>query len=129
MIPKAHPLFSAETDEVKIAVLVPNIIALPTPVMILHTINQLPVVASPQSTEKIVNSTIPDINIFFLPYISASLAHGICKIAVVNIYEVGIQLAILALNDNSSLIKGNARLIAEVIKGTRIFARQSIIRT
>ena len=75
--------------------------------------------ANPQRRDDKVKRIIPVRKIFFLPRISAARPNGIKKTAAVKIYEVAIQLKIMALQLNSAPMEGSATLIEDPIKGVR----------
>ena len=70
-----------------------------------------------QSTDEKINSMIPDLNILFLPYISASLPKGTRHTASASRYAVAIQLKRTASTWSSFPIAGRAILTEEAIKG------------
>lgn len=81
-IPSTLPLFFASICAMRIAMLVPNIMALPIPMKKREVINAAPVVEKLHKSEQAMKIRIPAMNIFLRPSMSASLAQGIWNIAV-----------------------------------------------
>src|SRR4030042_58375 len=117
--PRAFPRSWGGYTELRIATDVPNIIALPTPCMILKAMSRAAVGARAHSTDADVKTHIPNRNIFFLPWMSASLPNGTRNTAAARRYEVTTQLKDTAVIENSSAIDGNATLMDDAMNGVR----------
>jgi hypothetical protein len=105
--------------EVRIAILVPKIIALPKPCTTLSEISTAADGATAMKRDERVKIHMPYVNIRFLPKMSAILPRGTRNMAAAKRYDVGTQLRSTAPIWNSLPIAGSAILIDEPIKGVR----------
>lgn len=83
LIPRALPFSPGGNTEVKIATPVPNNIALPIPCKTLKLMNKVVEVEIARRKEERGNIAVPEINIFFLPCMSANLPKRMSSIAEV----------------------------------------------
>ena len=74
------------------------------------------------------NSIIPQRKILFKPTISAILPKGNENTEATSTKEVTIQVRIIASEPNSSFIEGSATFIDEVVKATKMAAKQEETR-
>jgi hypothetical protein len=114
---------------VRIAMLVPKIIALEKPWNILRIMREVILCEKTIRKVDIVNNEIPIVKILFLPIISPSLPKGNRKIADVSIKLLITQLRLIAFVWRSLPIEGKARFTAEVRKGVRKAANVEIRST
>jgi hypothetical protein len=119
LIPIALPRSFGGNIEMRIAIEVPKIIALPSPCMARAMIRNVPEFARQQRSVARVKIDAPCIKIFFLPKMSASLPKGTRKTVVERRYVVAIQLNETMVMPNSFPIKGSDKFIAPPIKGVR----------
>jgi len=93
--------------------------ALPTPWKTRQEISIVEEFAIPEKRDESVVMTMPQMKIFFLPYISAILPKGTRKAAEDSRYAVATQAKVTAPNDSSLPIAGRAILTEEPMKGKR----------
>lgn len=128
-MPIAMPRSCGENSEMRMAVAVPKIIALPIPWSERATMSIEPDVAMLHAIVARVKKRAPEIKTFRLPFMSASLPKGRRKTAVERRYEVTVQLNETTFIPNSFPIAGKQRFMALPIKGVRNPQRPNISRS
>ncbi len=116
LMPRAFPRSRGGNIATNIADAVQNIIELAVPCNIRAAIRNFPEHARPHKIVVKVKSRAPEINIFFLPIMSANLPIGINNTAVERRYAVIIQLREVMVMPNSFPMAGKERSIARPIK-------------
>jgi hypothetical protein len=119
LIPMAFPLSPGPKTDVRIARLVPKIIALEIPWITRRTSSETILPEKTISVVVNVKSNNPSEKILFLPVISPSLPNGRRKIAEESRKLLITQPSWMALACRSFAMEGSARLTAEVMNGVR----------
>lgn len=125
-MPKAFPRSFAGKTEVRIAILVANIMEAPIPWNKRPHISIQPEFEAPQHIVEAMKIIMPEIKIFLRPIRSASLLKGMGNMAEVSRKIEITQLREIALSENSLAIIGMARFKADPMNGITVVARQMI---
>ena len=128
-MPMALPLSLVVNTEVRIATVGPHTIAPPTPCRALKEISMIVELEIAQQKDETVESRMPYVKIFLLPYISAILPNGTMATADARTNDVATHPSKIASMENSSPIVGSAIGIAVGIKHVTTLASVVIINT
>ena len=111
-MPSALPRSWGGNAEVRMAIPVANVMALPKPCKTRNTINMVPLADSAQPNEDSAIMMLPYKKIFLRPSISAAFPKGTRKTADDSKKAMATQLMVMAFIENSLPICGKAMLTA-----------------
>src|SRR5512142_1222594 len=118
-MPSTRPRSAAGNTEVRIAMPVPKIMALPNPWSTRKAMSTGADGDTASRSDEAVKTPMPQEKTRFRPWMSASLPKGTRHMAADSRYAVGTQLMSTALIWNSLPMEGSAILTEETMKGVR----------
>src|SRR5512143_1919664 len=127
-MPSTRPRSAAGNTEVRIAMPVPKIMALPNPWSTRNAMSACADGDTASRSDDAVKTPMPQEKTRFRPWMSASLPKGTRNTAAESRYAVGTQLMSTALMWNSLPMAGSAILTEETVKGVRNADRVAIRR-
>ncbi len=128
-MPSTRPRSPAGYAELRIAELVANIMAAPTPWRIRNAINMPPDVARPLSSDMTVKALMPSVKTRLRPWISAARPKGTRQIATANEKAVATQPRATASMPSSLPMTGRETFSAEPMKAVEKEAMLVVKRT